>query len=593
MSAARQRVRAAADPAATNAGQGTTPAAALERVRSLIGAGHAIAAWPAMVWAFAFMVAPLALMVVYSFWRYSNFRVEPAFTLDNYRAFFSSPIYVGILLRTILIAVLTTAITIAIAYPVALLVYRLGRVAAAILIVLITIPFWVNQLVRNFAFYSVLGETGLINSLLNALGLQSVHMMFTTGAVVTVAVYVFLPYAVVMLYVSLERLSPSLVEAAHDLGASDWQTFRKVLLPLSSSGLQSAALLVFILSLGMFLTPAMIGGGRVTMMATLLVPIVEQALNFARGAAFSVVLLGLVLFVVAAMARLVDLEKVYSSGVGRATSRRSEGRPGTPILLYIGTVLAFLYVPIVLVVVFSFDSNIASGFPLRGFTTSWYEKLFDNAIMHRALGNSLLIGLFTAVLSTAVAVPAAYAVVRFKFVGRGLLRLLILIPIVVPELLLGVSLLFLLNAVGIPLSIITVALGHATYALPFVFFVVLAQQYGFDRSIELAARDLGANEWQKFRKITLPLMIPAIFSGAILSFTLSLNDFILAFMLTGTETTLPVFMWSLLQTTTSPEINAVSSMLVFGTVLIVLIPIATVMLRQRRRRRAMRMVAAG
>jgi ABC-type spermidine/putrescine transport system permease subunit II len=533
---------------------------------------RSLLAWPAIGWVGAFMVAPLIMMLVFSFWRYADFHLVPAMTFANYRAFFDSWTYVSVLGRTLLVASVTTALTIGLAYPVALLLVRQSRATAVTLIMLVSVPLWLNTIVRNFAFYGIFGKAGLVGVGMRALGLEPRSMMFTVEAVVIVAVYIFFPYALVALYASLERLSPSLFDAAQDLGANEWQRFMWITFPLSWAGLQAAIFFVFVPSLGLFVTPAMIGGGRTPLMGNLLVPLLSETLNFARGAAFSMILLVLVLMLVLLLGRSLDLERMCSGGVGKSAARRSSVRTRAGARLVGWLVCAFIYLPIGLIVLFSFDQNVGAVFPLRGFTLQWYRALLQDEIVLTAVGNSILIAALVALTSLLVGAPAAYAVARFRFAGRGILRTVILIPIVIPELLLAASLLLILSTVGVGSSKLTIVLGQTTYVLPFVFFIILAQQYGHERSPEEAAQDLGANGWQRMRYITLPLMLPVLLGAGMVAFTLSLNDFVIAFMLGGSTPTLPVLMWSMLTGHVSPELNALSTVLIVVTVAVAGMP---------------------
>lgn len=553
-----------------------------EVVRRINAIGTSVGAWAAIAWVAFFMLAPLGIMLVFSFWRYSQFTLQPDFTLENYKTFFQNPIYLRVLGRTILISIITTCTAVALAYPIALFLHRMGRTFAGVFVVLIIIPLWINDFVRNFAFYGVFGRTGFINSIVTALGFEPIELMFTIHAVVAVAVYLLLPYAIIALYSSVEKISPSLLEAAQDLGAGPWQSFRRITFPLSWSGLQAAIFFVFIPSLGLFLTPRMIGGDRVIMMGNLIAPIIFDTLDFARGSAFAIILLAIVLFFAVVFGRFLNLEQLYSGGAGKSSARRSERKISSWFFLWASAVLLFLYVPIFLVVIFSFDKNGVGTFPLQGYTLDWYRVLFADEGVRTALKNSIIIALATAGVSVLIAAPAAYTVVRSRFVGRDLLRTLILIPIVVPELLLAVGIFLLLTRLGVPLSTVTVILGHVTYTLPFVFFVILAQQYGFEKSVEEAAHDLGANAWQTFRHITLPLMLPAILGGGILAFTLSLNNFVTAFMLSGTTATLPMVMFSMLRTPTHTTFYPLSSVLIGGALCVVLVSVIIVAITKAR-----------
>jgi spermidine/putrescine transport system permease protein len=176
--------------------------------------------------------------------------------------------------------------------------------------------------------------------------------------------------------------------------------------------------------------------------------------------------------------------------------------------------------------------------------------------------NSLVIAVLAAIVSVALSAPGAYAIVRFRFPGRTLLRQVLIIPLIIPTIMLGFGLLLLFNRLGVDLSLLTIVAGHVTYVLPYAFFVLAAQQYGFDKSLEEAAMDLGANRLKTFWHITLPLMVPGLIAAGLFSFTLSLDEFIITFLLSGTTQTLPLYVWGMLRTIVSPTVNAVTTVIV-------------------------------
>jgi spermidine/putrescine transport system permease protein len=209
--------------------------------------------------------------------------------------------------------------------------------------------------------------------------------------------------------------------------------------------------------------------------------------------------------------------------------------------------LAFLYLPVLFLPLFSFNDSRFIAFPLSGFTTRWYRALFaDDAMLH-ALGNSLAVGLGTALLATLLGLLAAKAVTHYRLRGSGALLGFIGLPLFIPDIVLGLSLLLLLGSVGFPLSLAAVMLGHATLCLPFALTVLIARFEGFDRNLEEASADLGENAWMTFWRVTFPLMLPGILASLLLTFITSFDEFLLAYFLSGTEATLPVYIWGQLR----------------------------------------------
>lgn len=227
--------------------------------------------------------------------------------------------------------------------------------------------------------------------------------------------------------------------------------------------------------------------------------------------------------------------------------------------------LVFLYAPILLLPLFAFNEGTIIAFPLQGFSTKWFAAMADQPTLHRAVVNSLIIAVSSAVLSTALGVFAARAGTRYAFPGKGPILGLIMLPLVLPEIIVAVSLLVVLLGIGVKLSILTVILGHVLICTPFTIAILNAAFAALDRSLEEAAIDLGETPWSTFRLITLPLVAPGIISSLLISFTISLDEFIIAFFLAGTEPTLPVYIFSQFR---FPQ--AVPVIMALGTILVAL-----------------------
>ena len=206
------------------------------------------------------------------------------------------------------------------------------------------------------------------------------------------------------------------------------------------------------------------------------------------------------------------------------------------------------YLPIAFLLIFSFNDSLMAGFPWRKFTLKWWEMFFSSSIAVNSIKTSLIVASVTSVIATLIGLLAAFALVRHNFTGKNLLMYLLVLPLTLPYTLLGVGLLsFLRGVVNVKLSIFTIIIGHVLVALPFSTLIIMARLIGFDRSLEEAAQDLGATELTTFRKITLPLIMPGIFSALFLSFTISLEDIVLAHFLAGSEVTMPIFVFGRLR----------------------------------------------
>lgn len=245
---------------------------------------------------------------------------------------------------------------------------------------------------------------------------------------------------------------------------------------------------------------------------------------------------------------------------------------GGGLRIYTILYLLFLYAPILLLPVFAFNSGTVIAFPLNSFTTDWFVQMFDNPALRRALGNSLMIAVSSAILATCLGVFAARASTRFDFPGKGPVIGLIMLPLVLPEIIVAMSLLVVLLAVGIQLSILTVILGHTLICMPYAVVILSTAFNSLDRSLEEAAQDLGETRWSAFRLVILPLVMPGIVSSLLMSFTISLDEFIIAFFLAGNEPTLPTYIFSQLRFPKQiPMIMALGTVLVlFSIVLLTL-----------------------
>lgn len=226
------------------------------------------------------------------------------------------------------------------------------------------------------------------------------------------------------------------------------------------------------------------------------------------------------------------------------------------------SVYAFLYIPLLMVVVFSFNSAKLNA-EWVSFSTVWYVKLFNNTEMLTAAANSLWIALLCSLVATILGTLAGLALHRFRL---RLLPVLTILPIILPELLMGVSLVLFFNAINLELGMLTVTLAHIAFCLGFVAVVVRARLSGMDDSLVEAARDLGATAWQAFWRVTLPQILPAVIAGALLAFTLSLDDFVITLFTSGANVkTLPVLINTMIKNTPSPEVNALCSVLMLFT----------------------------
>lgn len=224
-------------------------------------------------------------------------------------------------------------------------------------------------------------------------------------------------------------------------------------------------------------------------------------------------------------------------------------------------VFAFLYLPIVTLIVYSFSGESIGGFPPRQWTLEWYRLLWQDSALWASVTNSVLVAAAAVFIALLFGFPAALALDRVPFPGKAIFRRLVLLPLILPGIITGLSLLMLFASAGVRLSLLTVAIGHGTALISIAVTEISAGLQKFDRAQEEASRDLGASEWRTFWRITVPNLKLSIIAAVLLIFTLSLDEIAVSFFLVGRENTLPLEIWSRLRRGITPEINAISTLI--------------------------------
>jgi spermidine/putrescine transport system permease protein len=262
-----------------------------------------------------------------------------------------------------------------------------------------------------------------------------------------------------------------------------------------------------------------------------------------------------------------------AADVGVLSRRGRAARAGLGV--YAVAIYVFLFAPIALLVLFSFNANRYGTFPITGWTLKWYRSAIDDYQIHDALRTTLKVAGEVTLVSVVVGTAAAFPLVRSRLRFRDGIRIGFVLPIMIPGLLIGVSLLVLFTGpLHVQLSQQTAVVGQAVYTTPFVILLVSARLQTFDRALERAAADLGANTFQRLLRIVFPLILPAILAGALLAFTLSIDEFIITYFLIGTQITLPIFIYTQIKFGITPEVNALASMLLAGSLLVLALAFA-------------------
>jgi len=566
---------------------------------------------PVLLFLLALFVYPVGQLLWLSFIDSAG---EP--TLAHYARLFSSSTYVRVLGVTFEIAFWTTLISVVGGYPLAYLVATTSAGIRGVLILFVLVPFWTSFLVRTFAWLVLLGRNGAINDWLTSLGLTDgpLPLIYNRAGVLIGMVHALMPVAVLTMVTVMRTIDPALAGAAGTLGARGSQAFWRIYLPLSMPGVAAGALLVFVLSLGFFITPALLGSGREILIAQVIIEQIEQMLNWSFGGAVSVLFLGSTLAVIwlyekvfgrpvslhtasapataaarngvferlvsALGQRLVIALSAVSGQVGRllerirpASASRPQWRLSRFLLWFVAIVtLVFLAAPSFFVIPVSFSEASYIQWPVVGFTLENYRQVLADSAYIGAMLRSLLVGLGSAALAMAIGVPAAFGLVRRDVPGKRAILALALAPMILPHIVIAIALFFLYAKLGLVGTVLGLILGHTCISVPFVIVTVMAVLGTYDERLDYAAWSLGANRWQALRRITLPIILPGIIAAFLFAFVISLDELSIALFISGgTSPTLPKQLWVDSMLRVSPIVTAVATIvLLFVTVVILL-----------------------
>lgn len=247
--------------------------------------------------------------------------------------------------------------------------------------------------------------------------------------------------------------------------------------------------------------------------------------------------------------------------------KKRKKRGGLFPKIYLAVVLLITYMPIFFVVLFSFNtSKLTVSF--KGVTLDWYRMLFHNRALMHALKNSLILGVLSCLAAAVIGTLGAIGMARISHRGKTAMEYMSMLPIMVPEIILGMVFLAFFSIIGLPFGMVTLVLAHTAFCIPYIFMTVKARLVGIDKSLEEAARDLGAGPWQIFFDITLPLIMPAVASGMILAFAMSFDDVVISLFVNGPRlSTLPIKIYTQLKTGVTPEINALCTIILIVVIL--------------------------
>lgn len=561
--------------------------ATLPRVRESWGAAPLLT--PAAALFLTVFLAPLAILLAYSVVPDARDFSLAQPTIRHYAKALLDSFYAGILLDTVLLAATITLLTLAVGYPLAYVIARSRASLRGLLLALVIAPLLTNIIVRTLGWLVILGDHGLVNEWLLQWGIlrEPIELLGTKRAIVVALVHIFLPFMVLPLVGAIENVDRNLEEAAGTLGAGSLRAFAEVVIPLSMPGILVGSTLVFLLSMGAFITPLVLGLGRVWMISIVIYNQV-RVVNWAFAGALSFCLLAATITVVVGMNAAGGRVARFGGVTGARRPRRWRRRgwadrvwrivdaltprsvPGAARVLpaYCVVVYAFLLAPLLVVVRSALDTRTLVSGAFQGYTLKWFAAALTNPEYLAALRLSLRLALTTTALSLVVGTAAALGLVRYRFPGRTTLATLFLSPLTIPTIITGIALLLYFQSLGVGASFTRLLAAHLLLATPYVIRSVTAALQGVDPALEESASTLGASPAQVFRRVTVPLIRPGLFSAAIFAFLVSFDEVTMTLLIAGTRLlTLPVRILAQLEQVWDPSVSALSTMMIAVTLL--------------------------
>ncbi|MDI9219691.1 ABC transporter permease subunit [Pantoea sp. EA-12] len=528
----------------------------------------------------------------------SLFDRSGAFSFSAFARFFGSGVYNRVLLNTFNIAFWTTAWCLVLGYPLAYWLAGLSKRSQQILSLVVLLSFWSSTLVKNFTWLILLGRNGFAESVMQALGFSSVHFLFNRSIVIFAMVHTLLPLAVVTMLPVMNQLDRRLTLAAATLGADRAQAFWRVFFIQSMRGVAAAGLLVFISSLGFFITPTFLGSPREMMLGQMIIMQINELQNWQLGSALAVVLVlaaliscivynlifglsslagesqhvpssrsrllrRLGLWLVNSLALLASMwMRLYDNSVGRILRINMLG-------IYACFTLMVLLFPVLAVIPMSFTNASFLTFPPQGFSLKWFEVWFNSPLWVGATIRSFGIGIVVGLVTCALGAMAALSVSRSQSRVRGWLFFLFLLPMMIPSIVIAIALFYFAAQLGLVATNTGIAIGHVVIALPMVFVILLTTFQGHDWRLDHAAATLGASKWQVLRRITLPSIKGGLAAAFVIGFLTSFEELTVAlFMGGGMKTTIPKQMWDDILLQVSPTLAAASTMVLLVVIVL-------------------------
>ena len=537
---------------------------------------------PGLIFLLIFLAYPTIKLMLLSFRD-----DEGHFSLTVWQQMFGAGVYVKVMLNTFVIAAQATLACLLLGYPVAYWLSQQGETMRRRLMWLVLLPFWTSALLKNFAWMVLLSRRGILSEVLMSMGgAHPLDVLYIRGVVVFAIAHSMLPLAIITMLPSMTSIDGGLIRAGKTLGGSISQTFWRIFFPLSMPGTVAACLLVFIGSLGFFITPALLGSPQDSVIGQLLITQVQQLLNWRLAGAIAMMLLIATLVVCFLYDRIFGMSAI-SGGDAQVDTGSLTRRIGHALLGVLATVshlltetlarilgghrfgwllplfswlvIAVLVLPVVSFLPMAFSSSTFLQFPPPGYSLRWMETYLNSPIWMGATLRSFGIALVSGALATLLAGIAAFGVARHSGKGGGLIMMTFLMPMIIPNIVTAVALFYLFASIGLVGTDAGIMLGHTVMAIPVVFIIILTTFKNYDWRLDQAAGTLGASRWRVICEITLPLIKGSLVAAFIFGFLNSFEELTVAmFVGGGVKQTLPKQMWDDVLLSVTPTLAAAS-----------------------------------
>ncbi|WP_105426777.1 ABC transporter permease subunit [Neorhizobium tomejilense] len=538
---------------------------------------------PGLVYMALLLILPAGALIWQSF-------IEPksgALDLTVYRQMFSAGVYVKVLANTFAISAQVTIVCLLVGYPIAVWLAGMPERRRRMAMWLVLLPFWVSPLLKNFAWIVLLARKGIVAQMLTGMGFDTqLDLLYGRGAVIFGMAHAMLPLAILTMLPTMLSIDGRLIPAAMTMGASRSQSFWRIFVPLSMPGVAAAGLLIFVMGLGFFITPALLGSPRETVIGQMMITQVQQLFNLRLGGALATLLLAVTLITIAVYDRFFGMSAVSGNS---AAARRGGviGAIGSALIeigafvsdfiaslfparlgrrvftTFVWIVIAILIVPVLAFPPMAFSGSSFLEFPPKSFSLRWFQTYLSSDQWMGATARSAVVAIVTGVVATIISGMAAYGLARTQSKAGGLIFLSFMLPMIVPNIVIGVSLFYVLAKIGLIATNTGIILGHTLSAMPIVFVILLTTFRSFDWRLLQAAGTLGANGWQQIRLVLLPLIKGGAIAAFLFGLLHSFEELTIAlFVGAGVKQTLPKQMWDDIILSISPTLAAASVFIV-------------------------------